>query len=156
MSLLDCQAPPPSTSSEMPMDQNNENPVEVEENTFQPIVVPCAQVNIKNLIEKARTPCYHRLSLSISLQRAPDLTLMQPVFPTTSSYVIVSFLHLFRIIRVFSLFRTPPAKPINPFRHWPFPRQSTCFLIILITKSDVFRFQTDPNSTWKALVDVRN
>lgn len=51
------------------LDQPQQNSIEIEENIFQPILIPC-------------------------VQRAAelDLSLMQPVFPTTSSYVLNSAL----------------------------------------------------------------
>lgn len=83
------------------IDQPQNNSIEVEENVFQPIVVPC-------------------------VQRASelDITLMQPVFPTTSSYVLNS-------------------TALDPTSH--------ATHISALTEP---KFQPDPNNLWKAVDGV--
>lgn len=65
------------------LDQSQNDSIDIEENVYQPIVVPCVQVSWNSTISNN-----YKL-----FQRAPelDLTLMQPVFSTASSYVLVSF-----------------------------------------------------------------
>ncbi|CAB02914.2 uncharacterized protein CELE_F10D11.2 [Caenorhabditis elegans] len=85
------------------LDQSQNDSIDIEENVYQPIVVPC-------------------------VQRAPelDLTLMQPVFSTASSYVLNS-------------------SALDPTTH---QAQSS---LSALTDS---KFQTDPNNLWKAVDGV--
>uniref|UniRef100_A0A1I7T9H3 Uncharacterized protein n=3 Tax=Caenorhabditis tropicalis TaxID=1561998 RepID=A0A1I7T9H3_9PELO len=85
------------------LEQSQNNSIETEENIFQPIVVPC-------------------------VQRAPeiDLSLMPPVFPTTSSYVLNS-------------------AALDPSSH------TTQNSLSALTDP---KFHTDPNNIWKAVDGV--